>query len=146
MTATTNQAKTFCFPNLSPREDPKAVWNQLGTDVSVLLWFVGLEVGGRKAPSRGVFHAAASLLQLFQMSQLQPDSPRLSLHSMHKNPCFVKIAPLISPSLGPCFVRGTDQETSHLWLSWGEGKGPPMASQLHCLWSKKFRSKGFSKI
>ena len=107
---------------------------------------MGLVVGGRKEPSRGVFHAVALLLQLFQTPQLQPAGPRLSLHSTQKNLCFVKVTPLISPGLGPCLVRGTDQETSHLWPSWGVRRGPPMASQLYYLWSKGFRSKGFLKI
>lgn len=77
-----------------------------------------LVVGGGKKLSRGSFHAIPFLLQLFQTFQLPARQSQNVSAQNAKWTCFIKITPLISPSLGPCLVRGNDYEACHLGLSW----------------------------
>lgn len=110
--------------------DSKAVLNQAATDACAMMLGVGLVVGGRsegkagEEPSLGIL-GRYSFCQLFQTSQLSARQSHNVPAQHAKNTSFVKITPLISPSLGPCLVRGSDQEASHLG---GLRKRPPMAS------------------
>lgn len=85
---------------------------------------VVLVVGGGKKLSRGSFHAIPFLLQLFQTFQLPARQSQNVSAQNAKWTCFIKITPLISPSLGPCLVRGNDYEACHLRLSWWVRRRP----------------------
>lgn len=86
--------------------------------MSLLPFGCGFGEGGRsegKAEgSRLPFLPVAVASDGSASSQTVPNGP--AQHA--KKPFFVKITPLISPSLGPCLVRGNDQEASRSGPCW----------------------------
>lgn len=128
---TTNQTKTFYFPNLSSEERFKGC--SVPWALMLLLSFgrgFGGFGGGRweKAKQRVLpcYSLPATVVSdVPASSQTVPEC----LCTEAKWTCFLKITPLISPSLGPCLVRGNDYEACHLRLSW---------------WSKGETTHGFS--